>query len=132
MCDINSIESYGRKPKTIQWNIVRGDTSSLQIDFFDLDETTYWDTSGWTYSSTAYDSQGDILDELVVTPHSGYAVITASADLTAFWGTKYTPVVAELPFDLQVTIQSDSGPTTWTPVLGTIRVLGDISPGSSL
>jgi hypothetical protein len=132
MCDINSIETYGRKPKNIQWNIVRGDTSSLKIDFFDLDESTYWDTDDWTYVATSYDSQGDILDELTVTPYSGYVLITAPADLTAYWGTKYTPVVAELPFDLQATIPTESGPITWTPVLGTIRVLGDISPGSSL
>ena len=112
MYDINSIESYGRKPKNIQWNIVRGDTSSIKIDFFDLDETTIWDTSGWTYVATTYDSQGDILDELTVTPYSGYVVLTAPADLTAFWGTKYIPVVAELPFDLQATIPSEDGDVT--------------------
>jgi hypothetical protein len=42
-------------------------------------------------------------------------------------------VVAELPFDLQITIPTD-GPndTIWTPVIGTICVLGDITPGGSL
>ena len=132
MYDINSIESYGRKPKNIQWNIVRGDTSSIRIDFFDLDETTIWDTTGWTYSATTYDSKGDILDSLTVTPSSGYVVLTAPATLTALWGTTYIPVVAELQFDLQVKIPSGLSTITWTPVLGTIRVFGDVSPGSSL
>jgi len=132
MYDINSIENYGRKPKNIQWNIVRGDTSSIRIDFFDLDESTNWDTSGWTYVATTYDSKSDILDELIVTPYSGYVVLTAPADLTAYWGTKYIPVVAELTFDLQATIPNYQSTVTWTPVLGTIRVFGDVSPGSTL
>jgi len=38
-----------------------------------------------------------------------------------------------LPFDLQITIPAASGePTVWTPVIGTICVLGDITPGGSL
>jgi hypothetical protein len=42
--------------------------------------------------------------------------------------------VAELSFDLQVIIPAGSGEgedTTWTPVIGTICVLGDVS-GTSL
>ena len=41
-------------------------------------------------------------------------------------------VVAELPFDLQVTISDAGEDTVWTPVIGTICVLGDVSPGGSL
>jgi hypothetical protein len=35
--------------------------------------------------------------------------------------------VTELAFDLQVTID---GATVWTPVIGTITVLGDVTGGS--
>jgi hypothetical protein len=37
-------------------------------------------------------------------------------------------VVAELPFDLQITTNE----IVWTPVVGTIRVLSDVTPGGSL
>jgi hypothetical protein len=40
-----------------------------------------------------------------------------------------------LPFDLQVIIEATSGPaedTVWTPIIGTITVIGDVSPGGSL
>ena len=47
---------------------------------------------------------------------------------------KYKPVVAELRFDLQATLPGDgvSGGggdevTKWTPVVGTICVIGDVS-----
>ena len=132
MCNNNSIKKYGTQPIDMQWNVIRGDTSSLKIEFFNNDENTYWDTTGWTYISTSYDPQSDILDLITVTGYPGYAILTASEELTAYWGTKYGSVVAELPFDLQVVIPTDGTPITWTPILGTIRVLGDVSPGSIL
>jgi len=39
------------------------------------------------------------------------------------WGTGYKSKVADLNFDLQVTM----GSVVWTPVSGTISVLGDVS-----
>lgn len=132
MCNNNSIKKYGTQPIDMQWNVIRGDTSSLKIEFFNNDENTYWDTTGWTYISTSYDPQSDILDLITVTGYPGYAILTASEELTSYWGTKYGSVVAELPFDLQVVIPTDGTPITWTPILGTIRVLGDVSPGSIL
>lgn len=132
MCNNNSIKKYGTQPIDMQWSVIRGDTSSLKIEFFNNDENTYWDTTGWTYISTSYDPQSDILDLITVTGYPGYAILTASEELTAYWGTKYGSVVAELPFDLQVVIPTDGTPITWTPILGTIRVLGDVSPGSIL
>lgn len=132
MCNTNLIETYGADPARIQWKVVRGDTASLKIEFLNLDEITYWDNSTWTYLAVSYDPQGDILDELVVTPFAGYVVITAPAALTGYWGTKYASVVAELPFDLQVTIPATGTDTVWTPVIGTICVLGDITPGGTL
>jgi hypothetical protein len=35
--------------------------------------------------------------------------------------------VAELTFDLQVVIENE---TVWTPVIGTISVIGDVTGGS--
>ena len=48
----------------------------------------------------------------------------APASITELWGTGYKSVVTELTFDLQVTID---GETIWTPLIGTISVLGDIT-----
>ena len=129
-----TIEKYGASPANIQWTVVRGDSATLKIEFFEDDEVTYWDTDGWTFSSTAFDPTGEVLDELTVTDEAGYVTISISADTTLNWGTQYKTVVAELPFDLQVTIPGSSGEedTIWTPVTGTICVLGNVSPGGSL
>ena len=124
-----TIEKYGATPANIQWTVIRGDTATLKVEFFDDDEITAWNTDGWTYLATAYDAKGDVLDALTVTPDDGFVTITAPASVTANWGTRYIPVVAELPFDLQVTIPDDTD-IIWTPVVGTICVLGDVSPGS--
>ena len=129
------IEKLGASPANIQWTVVRGDTAELFVDFLELDETTGFDCSDWTYKATAYDINGDVLDELV-TEATGHSVtIKAPASLTLNWGSSYKTVVAELPFDLQVIIQATSGPaedTVWTPIIGTITVIGDVSPGGSL
>jgi len=112
---------------------VRGDTASLEVEFLEIDETTPFDTDGWTYKATSYDATGSILDDLPVTATTGVAVITVDPCITEKWGTAYKTVVAELPFDLQITIPAVTGePTVWTPVIGTICVLGDITPGGSL
>jgi hypothetical protein len=60
-------------------------------------------------------------------------VITAECDITQRWGTGYKSIVAELSFDLSVQIGNNlANPTIWTPVIGTISVLGDVTPGGSL
>jgi hypothetical protein len=117
-------EVFGADPATIKWQIVRGDTSPLRVEFLQDDEITYFDTSGWTYEATSYDPQSDYLDSLEVTPGNGYVDIMAPASITQYWGTGYKTVVTELTFDLQVTIDSD---TIWTPLIGTISVLGDVT-----
>ena len=127
-----TIEKLGATPANIQWTVVRGDSSTLAVQFLQDDEVTGWNIATWDFLATAYDSTGDILDELKVTVSGHTATIFASSDLTKNWGTRYTSVVAELPFDLQATIPAalgESEDTTWTPVLGTICVLGDITPG---
>lgn len=117
-------EVFGADPARIKWSIVRGDTSPLRIEFFEDDEVTYFDTSDWTYEATTYDPQSDTLDSLEVTPGEGYVDILAPSSITELWGTGFKSVVTELTFDLQVTID---GNTVWTPVIGTISVIGDIT-----
>lgn len=127
-----TIEKLGATPANIQWTVVRGDSSTLAVQFLQDDEVTGWNIATWDFLATAYDSTGDILDELVVTVSGSTATIFISADITKNWGSKYTSVVAELPFDLQATIPKSAGETedtVWTPVIGSICVLGDITPG---
>lgn len=123
----SSYEIFGADPVRMQWTVVRGDTSVLRVEFCEPDEVTLYDTSNWEYAATAYDFKGDVLDELEVSSGAGYVEITATSEITSLWGTGYTSVVAELAFDLQVTIDGD---TIWTPVIGTIKVLGDVTGGS--
>jgi hypothetical protein len=129
-----TIEKYGASPANIQWTVVRGDSATLKIEFFEDDEVTAWDTDGWTFLSTAYDPTGAVLDALTVTDEMGYVTISIPSEVTTNWGTQYKSVAAELPFDLQVTIPGGSGEedTIWTPVVGTICVLGNVSPSGSL
>jgi hypothetical protein len=126
------IEKFGATPANIQWTVVRGDTATLLVEFLEDDEVTGFDTSDWTYTATAYDPVGDVLDDLSVEVEGHTAKITAPASVTSNWGAAYKQVAAELKFDLQVTIEGGSGADAdmvWTPVLGTICVLSDITPG---
>lgn len=121
-----SPEIFGANPAILKWQVVRGDTSSLRVEFFENDEVTPFDISDWDFASTTYDFRGDVLDELEVSTGNGYVDIMASSEITDFWGTGYSVTVAELAFDLQVTIDN----SVWTPVIGTITVLGDVTGGS--
>jgi hypothetical protein len=124
-----SIDKYGASPAFIKWTAVRGDTATLEVAFLDDDEVTEWDTTGWTVSATSYDPVADTLDELIATISDNVVTIIAPASLTTFWGEKYQSVVAELKFDLQVTIPEVGEDTVWTPVIGTICVIGNVTPG---
>jgi hypothetical protein len=126
------IEKFGATPANIQWTVVRGDTASFRIDFLDNDEITFFDTSNWTYNATAYDRTGDLLDELQVEAYNGYAIVKATAEITENWGSSYKPIVADLLFDLQVTISEENEKIIWSPVIGTICVLGDVTPTGAL
>jgi hypothetical protein len=130
MC-VSNIEKHGADPANVQWKVVRGDSAILKIEFFDDDEITYFDTSDWEFLATAYDSRGDVLDELIVVPGEGYAEIKISSEVSENWGIGFKSVVAEIPFDLQVLIPGEDT-TTWTPLIGSICVIGDVSPGGSL
>jgi len=120
-------ETFGADPINIKWNVVRGDKASIRIEFLNNDEVTYFDISDWNFQSFSYDPKGDIIDELSVIVGNGYVDIVADSDITKYWGTGYSSVVAELPFDLQITL---ADLTVWTPVIGIIRVIGDVSGGS--
>jgi hypothetical protein len=128
MAALTNDSSFGANPTRIKWTVVRGDTAKLKVEFWQNDETTKVTTSTWTYESSAYDLKGDVLDTLQVTSGDGYVQITAPPEVTSTWGTGYNAVSAELSFDLQVTI---GGTTVWTPIIGTIVVLSDITPNAN-
>lgn len=117
---------FGSDPISIQWNVVRGDTAKLRVQFFENDETTLFSTTGWEYAASAYNVRGDFLDELEIEKGEGYIDIVAPADITAEWGTGSASIVAELAFDLEIIINDD----VWTPIIGTISVMGDVTGGS--
>jgi hypothetical protein len=127
------VEKFGATPANIQWTVVRGDTATLLVEFLEDDEVTGFDTTDWTYKATAYDPVADLLDDLTVEADGHVVTITAPASVTELWGSSaYKQVAAELKFDLEVIIEGGSGvnaDTVWTPVLGTICVLSDITPG---
>lgn len=127
-----TIEKFGATPANIQWTVVRGDSASFTVSMLENDEVTPFDTEGWTYSATAYDPSSDVLDDLPVTVVDGVVTVSAPAEITANWGTKYKTVVSELSFDLQAKVPDGASTITWTPVIGTICVLGDVTPGGSL
>jgi hypothetical protein len=129
MASLYEPSTFGSDPAIVKWQVVRGDTSEIRIEFLEADETTPVNTSSWTYIASAYDPRLDTIDELEVTAGAGFVVVTAPAETTKLWGAGYGSVIAELLFDLQVT--KDNG-VIWTPVLGNIVVLGDVTYGGSL
>lgn len=116
-------DQFGQKPINLKWNVVRGDTAKLRIEFLENDESTHFDISDWTFASSSYDSKGEVVDELDVDVSENYIDIVAASDITENWGTGFSSVVAELGFDLEITI----GNEIWTPIVGTIVVSGDIT-----
>jgi hypothetical protein len=118
-------ESFGLKPISVNWNIVRGDTAELKVEFLENDESTSFLTEGWEYSASTYDFKGDVIDELIVQIDDSGITIIAPSDITQYWGVGYGSIVAELAFDLQV-IHNDK---IWTPIVGAIKVIGDVTSG---
>jgi hypothetical protein len=118
-------ETIGADPLLFKWNVVRGDTSSLDFQFLEDDEVTFMDMSDWTFVATAYDLLSEESYTLDIVSSNGTVQVTATADITAQWGTGIKSQTAELKFDLEGT-NSD---VVWTPVIGTIKVLGDVTIG---
>lgn len=122
----------GANPTNIFWNVVRGDTARIRISFFENDEATSYDTNGWTYKASAHNPVTGLTDDLEVIPSSNYVDIIASSAITEAWGEGFKNIVAELSFDVEVTIPAtgtEVDDTIWTPVIGTISVMGDITRG---
>lgn len=123
----NSVITVGAEPQNVKWTVVRGDDASIKFEWYEDDGVTLKNTTGWTYLASAYDPKTATKYTLVTTAGTSNVIVGASSTLTSSWGTGSASIVAELIFDLQVTIDSKK----WTPVIGTIIVRSDIT-GSSL
>jgi hypothetical protein len=119
--------SIGAEPSNIKWTIVRGDDASATFNWYSDDGVTAKDTTGWTYLASAYNPKTSTKYTLTVTSAAGYVTVSIPNATSALWGTGSSNIVAELKFDLQVTISSKK----WTPVIGNIVVYSDIT-GSAL
>ena len=64
MTTTNRPQIVGAEPAIVQWTLVRGDTSPLLVQFYEPDEETFYDISGWEFAATSYDYKGDVLDDL--------------------------------------------------------------------
>jgi len=119
-------EFIGAEPAQVKWRVVRGDTSSLEFQFLENDETTFLDLSDWTFSATAFNSKTNSADSLDVSVNDGAVTVTADANITETWGTGINQSISlELKFDLQATRISDG--VVWTPAIGIIQVISDVT-----
>jgi hypothetical protein len=121
--DCSNDEKFGANPVNIVWNVVRGDTAIFGVDFTEADEVTPIDISAWTFIATAYNPQTKVSNQLTITKSTGYVEIKATPTITSTWGVGPGSKVAELRFDLQATTPT----AIWTPIIGTISVIGDIT-----
>lgn len=121
-----SRQVVGVRPVNIKWVVVRGDSSALKVQFLENDEETSYDITNWQFSATAFSPKDQIFDDLDVSVDGNEITITASSDITEFWGSGVSTTVAELDFDLEVQVSRD---TIWTPIVGTITVVGDVTGG---
>jgi hypothetical protein len=123
------MQTLGSNPAMINWRVVRGDTAKLRVSFLEKNEVDQYNTTGWQYSSTAYDPKNDTSYELTVVQVDEFVDIIAPAELTETWGANQnTAIVAELSFDLQVNFSVED--EIWTPIIGNITVIGDVTGGS--
>lgn len=123
----NSPTLIGSEPSTIKWTIVRGDDASAIFEWYEDDSVTLKNTSSWTYAASAYDPKTKTKYALICTAGTGKVTVAIPNTTSALWGTGSSAIVAELNFDLQITIAGKK----WTPILGNIIVRSDIT-GSSL
>lgn len=117
-------EVIGADPANVKWTVVRGDTAKLRVEFLQSNEVDYYDMSDWSFEGSTYDFRGDVVDPLTIEVSEGYVDLIAPPSVTKEWGTGFTSHIAELAFDLQA-IHTDG--TVWTPVVGTIKVIGDVT-----
>ncbi len=122
-------QTLGADPLYFKWQVVRGDTSSISFEFYEDNEVDLIDISEWTFAATAYDPTNETSYTLDVIESDGIVTVSATAETTSDWGTGIRSQVAELNFDLQGT--RDDG-VVWTPAIGIIKVLGDVTIGGSI
>lgn len=128
-CNESNTHIFGSNPANILWSIVRGDTAKFRVSFLEKNEVDQYDTTGWTYDATAYDPDTDTSYSLTVVLVNEYVDIIAPAELTELWGINRSgSIVAELSFDVQVSLPDSE---IWTPIIGTISVIRDVTGGSS-
>jgi hypothetical protein len=116
--------NFGANPAYIKWDVVRGDTAVLKVEFYEQNESNPYDTSEWTYLCTVHNKKNNEDYSLDVIGSNGFATITATPEVTSEWGDGVNDVVAQLNFDLQVTIDEN---IVWTPIIGIVSVIGDIT-----
>ena len=126
-CSSNSPITLGSEPQSIKWNIVRGDDASAVFEWYEDDGVTLKNTTSWTYAASAYDPKTTTKYTLTCTSGTGNVTVSIPNSMSSAWGTGSSAIVADLIFDLQITINSKK----WTPVIGNIVVRSDIT-GSSL
>jgi hypothetical protein len=114
----------GSTPVNIEWNVVRGDTATLRVDFLEDDEVTPYDIATWGIECTVYNPKNGANNDLEITKNAGWIVVTARSDLTAQWGDGIRYRANELNFDIEVTLNDG---TVWTPVIGVISLIADVS-----
>lgn len=119
----NYIE-VGSSPANVTWNVVRGDTATLLVQFFENDEVTPIDTDNWSFAASAFNPRTNTRYTLVTDEGSNAVTISADPATTEEWGTGIAATVAELTYDLEVTMEDG---VVWTPVIGTIKVTGDVT-----
>ena len=120
---------FGADPVNVKWSVVRGDTAILRVEFYEADEKTPLNISQWIFEATAYDAKTDTAFSLEIERDvpNGYINVVAESDVTSEWGLGIGGRIAELSFDVQVTKEDNM---IWTPVLGRISILGDVTGGS--
>lgn len=126
ICSSNT-DTFGAEPARVQWKIVRGDSAFLKVEFLEDDEITPTDMTGWTFVSSVYNKVSGIVEPLILTVGVGYVEISITSLMSSAWGDGFENIVSEMPFDLQVTKPNSN---RWTPIIGTICVLGDVTGGS--
>lgn len=114
----------GSAPANVLWNVVRGDTATLLVNFFENDEVTPIDTNNWLFAASAYDPRTATTYTLDTDEGSSSVNITATPEITELWGNGIVSTVAELTFDLEVTREDG---VVWTPIVGQIKVAGDVT-----
>jgi hypothetical protein len=121
---MSSSNKFGANPAYIKWDVVRGDTATLRVEFYQQNQKQPYNTDNWTYICTVYNKRTREFYTLDVDADDGVVTIIATPEITSQWGTGINDIVAQLDFDLEVTM--DDG-VVWTPVIGTISVMGDIT-----